>query len=222
MAGNNFDEKLKKVHFLNDEQIKTHVEEILSSCADKTESIQLQLNIKGYENRKDPTMTKDIVFPNAMKKSPSVCVIGNEGVQPYADKLGIPFILYSDYEGADKKKAREEVIEKYRQFILCQDHAKAFSLREILRKRKRTHFMCPNAEHLENVYKNSILALYRLKVRDWHSVSFPVGHTEMAADDIVENIRHSVQFVSDNLKKGPQNLKGCFIKRTSGSTIRIY
>lgn len=221
MAASKFDEKLKKVSFLEDDNIVPIVQDILASKSEKTESIQVQLNIKGYENRKDPTMTKDIVFPHPMKKNPTICIVGTEAAQPHAERLGIPLLTIAEYSGEDKKKAREAAIQNYRHFILCPGYQKAFNLRDILRKRKRTHFICPNVDQIETI-SNNILKTYRLKVRDWFSVSFPVGHTEMPADEIVENVKYSIQFVADNLKKGPQNVKECFIKRVSGSAIKVY
>lgn len=220
MAFNKNDEKMKKVFFLENERLAPIVQDIVASCQESNETIQLQLNIKGYENRKDPKMTKDIVFPYVMRRSPSVCIIGNESVKGIAEKMNVPFLLTTDYEGKAKEQAREKIIVMYKYFILCQDYQKAFNLREILKK-KRSHFMCPDASKLPEVYEN-LLVTYRLKVRDWFAISFPVGHCQMPVDHIVENIKHGVQFVADNLKKGPQNLKDCYLKRTTGANVKVY
>lgn len=220
MAFNKNDDKMKKVFFLEDERLTPIVQEIIASCQETNETIQLQLNIKGYENRKDPKMTKDIVFPYLMRRDPSCCIIGNETIKPIAAQLNVPFVLSSDYEGKAKEDEREKIITKYKYFILCADYQKSFNLREILKK-KRTHFICPAADKLPELYQ-SLLNTYRLKVRDWFALSFPVGHCQMPADHIVENIKYGVQFVADNLKKGPQNLKDCYLKRTTGSNFKVY
>ena len=93
------DDKMKKVFFLEDSRLNPIIEDIIKSCTDKNESIQLQLNIKGYENRKDPKLTKDILFPYIMRRDPYVCIIGNASVQPFAEELKVPFALVSEYEG---------------------------------------------------------------------------------------------------------------------------
>lgn len=213
------EDKLKQVYFLEDERLTPLVNQILESCGEKNETIQLQLNIKGYENRKDPKMTRDIVFPYIMRRDPSICVIGNDSVKPVAEKLNLPFVLASEYEGKAKEGEREKLIKKYKYYVLCQDYQKGFNLREILKK-KKTHFMCPDASKLPELY-DSLLTTYRLKVRDWFALSFPVGHCQMPVNQITENIKHGVQFIADNLKKGPQNIKDCFIKRTSGNNIKV-
>lgn len=220
MALNKNDEKMKKVFFLEDERLMPVVNEIVTSRAEGNETIQLQLNVKGYDNRKDPKMTKDIVFPYLMRRDPSCCIIGNETIAPIAAELNVPFVLAANYEGKTREAAREKLIGKYKYFVLCADYQKAFNLREILKK-KKSHFMCPVADKLPELY-NNLLNTYRLKVRDWFSLSFPVGHCEMSPEHIVENIKYGVQFVADNLKKGPQSLKDCYLKRTTGKNVKIY
>lgn len=220
MANVKLEDKLKKVNFLDDEIVPKAIEDIISSCGEKNESIQLQISIKGYENRKDPKMTKDIVFPNIMRRDPSVCIIGNSTVQLIAEELGIPFANISSYEAKSLIKERNDLISSYKYFILCPDYQKAFNLRDILRK-KKTHFMCQDINKLSEVYA-SVLKTYRIKVKDWFALSFPVGHCKMHAEQILENVKFGVQFLVDNLKKGPQNIKGCYLKRTLGSNTKIY
>lgn len=220
MANLKLEEKLRKVNFIGDSNIPETVNQIIETCTDKNETIQLQINIKGYENRKDPKMTKDIVFPNIMRRDPSICVIGNASAQEVAERHNIPFALVSNYEAKTLVRERDDLISKYKYFILCQDYQKAFNLRDILKK-KRSHFMCQDVSKINEIYE-ACLKTYRLKVRDWFALSFPVGHCQMPVDQIVENIKYGVQFLSDNLKKGPQNIKDCFLKRTTGSNIKIY
>ncbi|ELA42229.1 uncharacterized protein VICG_00628 [Vittaforma corneae ATCC 50505] len=220
MANPKLEEKLKKVYFLEESIIPETVKQILESCKDKNETVQLQLNVKGYENRKDPKMTKDIAFPHVMRRDPSICVIGNANAQTVAEQLNIPFALVSNYEAKSLAREREDLIAKYKYFILCPDYQKAFNLRDILKK-KKTHFMCQDASKLKEIY-DSCLKTYRLKVKDWYALSFPVGHCQMTVDEIVENIKYGVQFLADNLKKGPQNIKDCYLKRTTGPNIKVY
>jgi large subunit ribosomal protein L10Ae len=220
MAKVNLEEKLKKVSFIDEPIIPETIKQIVESSSDKNETIQLQINIKGYENRKDPKMTKDISFPHIMRKDPSICIIGNANAQPIAEQLNVPFALVSNYEAKSLTKERDDLITSYKYFILCPDYNKAFNLRDILKK-KRTHFMCQDLSKLEEIY-NSCLKTYRLKVKDWFSLSFPVGHCQMPQDQIIENIKFGVQFLADNLKKGPQNIKDCYLKRTTGSNIKVY
>lgn len=220
MAKVNLEDKMKKVAFVDESNVVDAVKQIIESAADKNETVQLQINIKGYENRKDPKMTKDILFPHIMRKDPSICIIGNATAQPIAEALNIPFALVSNFEAKTLAKERDELISSYKYFILCPDYNKAFNLRDILKK-KKTHFMCQDLSKLEETYA-ACLKTYRLKIRDWFSLSFPVGHCLMTQEQILENIKFGVQFLADNLKKGPQNIKDCFLKRTTGANIKVY
>jgi len=220
MANIKLEEKLKKVQFIDEDVVPQAVQSIIESCGEANETVQIQLNIKGYENRKDPKMTKDINFPHIMRKDPSICIIGNQTAQQAAEELGVPFALVSNYEAKTLVRERDDLIAKYKYFILCPDYQKAFNLRDILKK-KKSHFMCQDISKLKEFYDNC-LKTYRLKVKDWYSLSFPVGHCQMKPEEIVENIKYGVQFLADNLKKGPQSIKECFLKRTQGPNVKIY
>ena len=165
-------------------------------------------------------MTKDIVYPHIMRKDISCVVIGDATVQPFAEQLGIPFALVSNYEAKSASREKEDLIDQYKYFILGASYQKAFNLRDILKK-KKTHFMLTKPDQLSELYA-AVLKTYRLKIKDWNTISFPVGFSSMPVSNIVDNIRHAIQFVADNLKKGPQNLKDCFLKRTTGANVKVY
>lgn len=216
------DDKLKIVSFLTDDILRPAVQQIKVDAGDKLESIQIQIATKGYENRKDPKMTKEIKFPYHMRLKPDTCAIGDQRAKEIADANNIPFALITDFEGntPEKIKQRAKFMKNFSYFICCPGYNKAFNLKEILMK-KKTHFMCNSIEQLPNVY-DSCRYIYKLKVKDWHSLSFPVGHTGLTEDQIVDNLKSSIQFLADNLKKGPLNIKDCYIKRTTGKKIQLY
>lgn len=220
MAQESLDEKLKKVTFTEASRLTPLVEKVVEAGKDDNETVQVLINIKGYENRKDPKMTKDIMFPHIMRKNPSIVVIGGESCRSQCESLNVPFINSAEYVGASKEGERKKLIKKYKYFILCPEYQVGFNLREIL-KRRRAHFMCGSADKIADLYKD-LLRTYRMKIRDWHSVSFPVGHCHMTVESIVENIQHGMQALADNLKKGSQNIKECFIKKTHGECFKLY
>ncbi|ORD94856.1 RL1 [Enterospora canceri] len=217
------DEKMKVVSFLTEDVLKPAVEQIKATASEeKPESYQIQISTKGYENRKDPKMTKEIKFPFHMRLNPGSCAIGDAKAKEIADANGIPCVLIQEYEGKseESKKKREKFLKNYTYFILCPGYNKAFSLKEILMK-KKTHFMCNAVEQLPAVYE-ACRFTYKVKVKDWFSISFPVGHTQMPDTEVVENIKYGVQFLADNLKKGPMNIKDCYLKRTTGGKVKLY
>lgn len=225
MAGNKLDDKMKIVSFLGNETLDPVVESILADAQandNKIESIQIQIATKGYENRKDPKMTKEIKFPYHMRLKPGTCAIGDANAKEIADAHNIPFALITEYEGTtpDMVKKREKFMKGFSYFILCPGYNKAFNLKEILMK-KKTHFMCNDNQKLPEVF-DACRFTYKLKIKDWYSVSFPVGHTGQTKEQIVDNLKYGIQFLADNLKKGPLNIKDCYIKRTTGQKIKLH
>lgn len=224
MAVNKLDDKMKIVPFLTDEKLVPVVESILADAkanGDKLETIQIQIATKGYENRKDPKMTKEIKFPNHMRLKADTCAIGEPSAKEFADQNTIPFAAVPDFHGtsAEIQKKREKFMKRFSYFILCPGYNKAFNLKEILMK-KKTHFMCSDEKKLGEVFEQCKYT-YKLKIKDWHSVSFPCGHTGLTKEQIIENIKHGIQFLADNLKKGPMNIKQCYIKRTTGKLTQL-
>lgn len=220
MAQESLDEKLRKVNFTEASRLTPLVEKVIQTGQEDNETVQVLINIKGYENRKDPKMTKDIVFPHIMRKDPSIVAIGGEACRSTCESLGIPFINSAEYIGPAKETERKHQIKKYKYFILCPEYQTGFNLREIL-KRRRSHFMCSSVDKIGDLYRD-LLRTYRMKIRDWYSVSFPVGHCHMQPEQIVENIQYGMQILADNLKKGSQNIKECFIKKTHGECLKFY
>lgn len=222
MANVTLDEKLKKVTFTETSRLSPIVSKVLQAENAENETIQVLINIKGYENRKDPKMTKDIVFPYIMRKDPSILVIGDETARGPCEANGIPFVNSSEYAGNTPalEVSRKKIIKQYKYFILCPGYQTGFNLRDIL-KRRRSHFMCSSVDKIGDLY-NDLLKTYRMKIRDWFSVSFPVGHSQMPENEIIANIQHGMQVLADNLKKGSQNIKECFIKRTHGECLKFY
>merc|ERR1712098_536426 len=111
-------------------------------------------------------MTKEIKFPYQMRKNMDTCAIGDEKVKQIAEANGIPFAFINEFEGKseEKKRQREKFLKKYSYYICCPGYNKAFSLKEILMK-KKTHFMCSNSESLPQVY-NECKFTYKLKIKD--------------------------------------------------------
>ena len=213
------DDMMRRVFFLEDGILTPCISQVIEAAGDNNETLQLQLCIKGYDNRKDPKMTKDIVFPYRMRRDHGIIVVGNDTIRAKAESLSLPFYNAADFQGAENDEKRVRLIRQSKYIILGPEYQKGFNLRDILRRR-RTHFMCPDPAKLDTLYED-LLHTYRLKIRDWFSISFPVGDCKMPVEEIVANVKHGVQFLADNLKKGPQNIKDCFVKRTLGTPVRI-
>ncbi len=190
MAQKKLDDKLKIVSFLTDDQLVPIVDKLFESVPEgKHETFQVQINTKGYENRKDPKMTKEVKFPNIMRKNPDVCCIGDDSIREAAEKLGLPFALTAEYEGKgeEKVKMRKKFIKKYSYFLTSAKFYRAFPLQEIMRK-KKVHFVYQNAADLPNVYEKCLYT-YKLRIRDWNSISFPAGHSNLTKEEVVDKFK---------------------------------
>ncbi|ORD94404.1 RL1 [Hepatospora eriocheir] len=87
--------------------------------------------------------------------------------------------------------------------------------------KKKTTFTCQNVDQFSTLYER-LLKTYKLRVKDWYSVAFPAGHTGLTNDQIKDNLKESIQFISGKFKKGAANIKHCFIKRAHGETVKLY
>lgn len=53
-------------------------------------------------------------------------------------------------------------------------------------------------------------------------LSVAVGNTKMTAEDLMENLMLSINYLISLLKKGWQNIRGIVIKSTMGPPHRLY
>ncbi|ADM11510.1 ribosomal protein L1 domain-containing protein [Encephalitozoon intestinalis ATCC 50506] len=188
--------------------------------AEKTATIQIQVNLKGYDARKDNKLSKDMAFPYKVRRLDKTIVIADEAhVQTCVD-AEVPYVSIEEISGDNKKAKRDEVLKRNKYFILCPGYNKVFQLKNILRCGK-TPYILKNDDDIKTVFETAKRS-YKLRIKDFAVTSFPVGHTGMETDHIYENIKTGMGLLISYLKKGSQSLKGVMIKTNQTSPITLY
>lgn len=186
----------------------------------KIATIQIQVNLKGYDSRKDNKMSKDMSFPYKVRRLDKIIVVADEARAKTCMDANLPYVSIEEISGDDKKAKREMVLKKNKYLILCPGYNKVYQLKNILRSGK-TPYILKNDDNLEAVFEAARKS-YKLRIKDFAVTSFPVGHTGMESEHIYENIKAGVGLLVSYLKKGSQNLKGVIIKTNQTSPVTLY
>lgn len=186
----------------------------------KVATVQVQVNLKGFDARKDNKISKDMVLPYKVRRADKVIVIADEARAQTCREAGIPCASIEELCGDDKKPKRNSIFKENKYFILYPGYNKVYQLKNILRQGK-TPYLVKSDDRIEDVYEVARRS-YKLRIKDFAVTSFPVGHTGMESEEIYENIRTGVNLLISYLKKGLQNLKGVIVKTNQTKPIVLY
>lgn len=187
---------------------------------EKIATVQIQVNLKGYDPRKDNKLSKDMAFPYKVRRLDKIIVIADEAHIKACVDADLPHVSIEEISGDNKKAKRDAVLKGNKYFILCSGYNKVFQLKNILRCGK-TPYILKNDDDIKAVFEAAKKS-YKLRIKDFAVTSFPVGHTGMESDHIYENIKTGMGLLISYLKKGTQNLKGVMIKTNQKSPVTLY
>ncbi|CAD26579.1 60S RIBOSOMAL PROTEIN L10A (L1 in yeast) [Encephalitozoon cuniculi GB-M1] len=192
-----------------------------SEDPEKIVTIQIQVNLKGFDPRKDNKVSKDMVLPYRVRSLDKTIVIADEAHVKVCIDANLPYVPIDEISGDDKKDIRESVLKKNKFFILCPGYNKIYQLKNILRCGKTPHIL-RNGDDINAVFETGKKSC-KLRIQDDFSVtSFTVGHTGMDSEHIYENIKVGMGLLVSYLKNGSQNLKGVMIKTDQSPPVTLY
>ncbi|KAM0672433.1 putative ribosomal protein L1 [Ordospora colligata] len=207
--------------FLEAKRITGVIERLKAGCKpEKVDTIQIQVNLKGYDAKKDNKVSKDMVFPYKVRRADKVIVIADEARMKECTEKDIPCVSIEEISADSKKSIRERLFKTNKYFILCPGYQKVYQLKNILRHGK-TPYIMKNDDDVSKVFEQAKKS-YKLRIKDFAVTSFPVGHTGMDPEHIYENIRCGMGLLISYLKKGQQSLNGVMIKTNQASPITLY
>ncbi|AFN82993.1 60S ribosomal protein L10A [Encephalitozoon romaleae SJ-2008] len=211
----------QQLAFLDPKRITSIIDRLKENeDPEKTATIQIQVNLKGYDPRKDNKLSKDMSFPYKVRRLDKIIVIADEAHIKACVDAGLPHVSIEEIAGDDKKAKRDAVLKENKYFILCSGYNKVFQLKNILRFGK-TPYILKDDDDIKAVFEAAKRS-YKLRIKDFAVTSFPVGHTGMDSDHIYENIKTGMGLLISYLKKGTQNLKGVMIKTNQQSPVTLY
>lgn len=188
------------------------------------ETIELQIGLKNYDPQKDKRFSGTIRVPNQCKAKLKVCVLGDQQHCDDAAKIGVPFMTIEDLKlfNRDNKKVKK-LAKKYDAFV-----ASASVIRQIprllgpgLNKAGKFPTLCPPEVSLQSKI-DEIKCTVKFQLKKVLCLGVAVGNANMTEEEMVTNIRMSVNFLVSLLKKQWQNIKSLHVKSTMGKPVRVY
>lgn len=213
-------EEQNQLLFIEKTKIDRLLEEIKEENKDYTDTIQIQVSLKGLDPRRDNKITKDITMPYKSRYMGKTIVLADKDTGAICEEKGIPFVLIDDLMQDKMINEKKKIFKNNKYFILCKGSNKVFQTKIFLRAGK-IPYMLKDDDKVDNVYNNA-LKMYRLRVKDMSVTSFPIGHTKMDNNELFENIKHGMTVVAAALKKGEENIKNVYLKGAQKAPKKIY
>merc|ERR1712087_505994 len=178
------------------------------------ETIELQIGLKNYDPQKDKRFAGNIKLPHIPRPKMRVCVLGDAFHCEKAGSLGL------DHKNADGLK---KFAKKYHAFLASESLIKQIPrlLGPGLNKAGKFPTLVQQQEDLSNKV-DEIKATIKFQLKKVLCLNVAVGHCGMSEQEIVENLKLSINFLVSLLKKNWQNIKVLYIKSTMGKPVRLY
>ena len=206
--------------FLEKTRIERFLNEIKNENAEFTDTIQVQVNLKGLDPRRDNKITKDISMPHKARNLAKTIVLADKDTAKVCQEKNIPYYLIDDLMQDKMMNEKKKIFKQNKYFILCKGSNKIFQTKVFLRAGK-IPYVLKDDDKVENIFQNA-LKTYRLRVKDMSVTSFPIGDTKMNNEDLYENLKHGMSVVTAALKKGEENIKNVFLKGAQKAPKQVY
>jgi large subunit ribosomal protein L1 len=190
-----------------------------------SESVDVTINLKNIDmaqpkNRIDET----ILLPNGTGKKVGIAVLGKGDITTQAREAGVDLIIGPDEIerlGGAPREARQ-VAEKYR-FFLAETGVMPQVGRYLgprLGPRGRMPMPITGGTDIRPIVerlRNSV----KVRTKDKKTFHVKVGTTQMAPEQIAENIDAVLKKIEGALEQGPMNIRSVFVKTTMGPAERL-
>nr|CAG4646549.1 EOG090X0CZV [Macrothrix elegans] len=204
------------------------VNAVLSQSAEKKrkflETVELQVGLKNYDPQKDKRFSGTVKLKHVPRPNMQVCILGD---QQHCDEAKANNIPSMDAEALKKlnknKKLVKNLAKKYDAFLASEALIKQIPRLLGPGLNKAGKFPAPIAHSESMVMKvEEVKATIKFQMKKVLCLSVAVGHVNMSADDLAQNIHLSVNFLVSLLKKHWQNVRSIHIKSTMGRPQRLY
>lgn len=208
--------------FMSKEKVIEQIKEVKAKCKRPTETIEIQMCLKGYDYKKDVRFDSNVVLPHPKRKQEKILIIADKNLEAKAEELGLEYKKFEDVEGNNKERntIKKKLAMKYHSFISTPAYNSVFSIKIFNRKRKPV-FVIRNPEDLESFY-NEVTRMVKFKLRKTNDMSFTIGYAEMSEEELFANYITGMNFLNTLLKKGIKSLGGIVVKSCQGEPIRLH
>ncbi|KAG9391951.1 60S ribosomal L10a [Carpediemonas membranifera] len=210
--------------------LRESISKIVAASAEKprkfTETIELQIGLKGYDPQKDKRFSGSFVLPTNPRPNAKICLLLNESQRDAALAAGITVDIRTEEQLKAFKKAKKVVkrFAKSYDAFLCSD-TMIKRIPRILGPTLSKAGKFPTALTDNDDVAQKIAELQstiKFQLKKVLCLNTAIGHLKMTEEEIYKNLVLSINFLVSLLKKKWQNVKCLYIKTTMGHPIRIY
>merc|ERR1719394_1632190 len=208
---------------INQEALLNAIKDIVQEAADRndkrkdqrkfTETIEVQIGLKGFDPARDKRINATTVLPQAPKNKYAFCLLVNESQCAEAEEMGLPFKTIDELKTFKRnKKLVKKLAKQYDMFLASSTLIKQVPrlLGPTLNKMNKFPLpITPNetvankVSELERTLKGSL----KFKVGMPMCLAFAIGNCGHDEETVKKNIIHLVNYLVTQFKKGWQNVK---------------
>ena len=213
---------------VSNDHIRKSIETVFKGAKEKkrdfVETVELQIGLKNYDPQKDKRFAGNIKLPHIPRPKMKVCVLGDAYHCEKAAALGLEFKNAEGLKNFNKnKKLIKKFAKKYHAFVASESLIKQIPrlLGPGLNKAGKFPTLCQQGEDLGNKV-DDIKSTVKFQLKKVLCLNVAAGHVGMSEQQLIENLKLSINFLVSLLKKNWQNVKVLYIKSTMGKPERLY
>lgn len=210
------------------ETLYDSINTVLKESKDKKrnflETVELQIGLKNYDPQKDKRFSGTIRLKHIPRPKFSVCILGD---QQHCDEAQANSLECMDAEALKKlnknKKLVKKLAKKYDAFLASESLIKQIPrlLGPGLNKAGKFPTLLTHNENMVQKV-DEVKATIKLQMKKVLCLAIAIGHVDMPADQLAQNVTLAVNFLISLLKKNWQNIRSLHIKSTMGPPQRLY
>merc|ERR1739845_67055 len=188
------------------------------------ETVDLQIGLKNYDPQKDKRFSGTVKLKHVPRRKYRVCLLGDQQHIDEAKSLGMDAMSADDLKKLNKdKKKVKKLAKSYDAFLASDTLIKQIPrlLGPGLNKAGKFTTMCTHSEKLQDKC-NEIKATIKFQMKKVLCLAVAIGHVDMGADELAQNIYLAMNFLVSLLKKHWKNVRSLTIKSTMGMPQRLY
>jgi len=201
---------------------------VIQSSQDKkrkfVETVELQIGLKNYDPQKDKRFSGTVKLKNIPRPKMSICILGDQQHCDEAKANGIPFMDAEALKKLNKnKKLVKKLAKKYDAFLASESLIKQIPrlLGPGLNKAGKFPVLLTHQDSMAQKI-DEVKATIKFQMKKVLCLCVAVGHVEMGADELAQNIHLAVNFLVSLLKKHWQNVRSLHVKSSMGPPQRLY
>mmetsp|Transcript_36791 Transcript_36791/g.84739 ORF Transcript_36791/g.84739 Transcript_36791/m.84739 type:complete len:223 (-) Transcript_36791:143-811(-) len=218
---------------LTDEKLQHAVVQVLGAafqgnghevrCRNFTESVDLQVGLRGYDTRTDRRFAGTVALPYPARIGTRIAVIGDETDCAKASSIGVRSVAIETIRGMNRNK------KLLRKFHHSAEHflASETLIKQIPRLMgpslgRAGKFPSPlrRDDNLE-LRVHELRCQVKFQLKKVVCLAVPVGHIDMSPDELRRNCLVAVNFLVSLLKKHWHNIKSLHLKSTMGQPVKL-